>query len=363
MDESHIKSILAKHDYDLLAYDKEGMYPSDLVHALLEYGVFEDENADLIADFAEGADRIEMLAEICSDGGVNFSLSASLLAGCRTLKKYASDSQLENLLNKPLSHAVIANAMTEAHSGSDAFNMKTKASKNGDNYVLNGVKTFVSNAKHADLCVVYAITDQEKGAFGGISAFVLHPSQYMVAREFETMGLRTCSLSEITLNDVEVTSAQMLGKEGAGTAIFMDAMIEERIGLCSMHLGTMKRLWKETNTFVRSRGGEDKIVSHPSIKSKLTEMYLLMDVCRMHIDEGLIAIEDNEDKLLRSSICKFQVSEAFVKFCQIALQIFAGNGYTKDYDVERILRDAQASTIYSGSNDIQISIIQKHLKL
>lgn len=363
MEESHIKSLLAKHNYDLAAYDKDGLYPVELSKALLDFGVFEDENAEFISDFAEASDRIELLAEFCNDGGLNFSLSASYLAGCRTLGKYATKEQIDDLLNKPLSQILVANAMTESHSGSDAFNMKTTAVKKGNGYVLNGVKTFVSNALQADFCIVYAATNSEKGAFGGISAFVLHPHQFEVVREFDTHGLRTCSLGEISINDVEISSNQMLGKEGAGTAIFMEAMIEERIGLCAMHMGTMKRLWNATNVFARSRGAEEKIVSYPTIKAKLTEMYLLMDTCRMQIDEGLIAIEDNEDKMLRSSICKLQVSEALVKFCNLALQVFAGNGYTKDYDVERILRDAQASTIYSGSNDIQLNIIQKHLKL
>ena len=252
--------------------------------------------------------------------------------------------------------------MTESGSGSDAFHMTTTAQKEGDGYLLNGTKSFVSNCQEAEWFIVYAMSDESKGALGGVSVFLVHHSELNVESLHVKMGLRTCSSGEIKLENVRIPADRLIGKEGAGLRIFNSAMMYERLGLSSMHIGTMTRLMNQCIEFCKARKtSEGPIIHHQVISHRLVEMKMLLLSAQAMIEKTCDSETKGTDLLGLASASKLHVSENYLKFCQLLMSIYAGQAYTNKLNIERMLRDAQASVIYSGTSDIQKNIIANFL--
>lgn len=300
----------------------------------------------------------ESLGYACKDGGLNFAIGAQTLAANIPFYLYASEEQklkyFENLKN---GRFICANAITEPEAGSDIFSMKTKAVKLDNTYYLSGLKTFCSNVKEASIALVYALTDKEKGVHGGVSVFIVDSSNFSVGQTYTKMGLRTCSIGELIL---ENSTAQLLGKEGAGLSIFTTAMNWERIGLSAIYVGTMQRLFEQSLNYAKNRNqGGKKIGDNQAISHKIAEMKTLIHASRLMVNNAAKKLNTDRSVNEFASMCKYFVSENYNKVCQYAIQIHGGNGYMEDYEIERSLRDAQASTIYSGTTEIQKNIIAK----
>jgi alkylation response protein AidB-like acyl-CoA dehydrogenase len=256
-------------------------------------------------------------------------------------------------------------AITEPDSGSDAFNMKCKAEKQGDKYILNGAKTFITNAPIADILLVFAMTDPHKG-FAGVSAFIVEKGfpGFSVGKPFEMMGLRTCPVGEVVLRDCEVPEENRLGKEGVGSAIFNSEMEWERSCLFATHLGAMEKILEDCTHYAKDRHQfGSPIGKYQAVSHKIADMKVRIDLSRLILYKVASMKAEGKRAPLESAMAKLFISESYVQNCQDALQIHGAYGYSAEYDFERNLRDAIGGKIYSGTSEIQRNIIATFLGL
>ncbi|MCB0401864.1 MAG: acyl-CoA dehydrogenase family protein [Flavobacteriales bacterium] len=309
----------------------------------------------------EVCQTFEALGYACSDGGLSFAIGAQTLAATIPFALYATDEQKEKYLAKMLNGELIcANAITETEAGSDIFSMRSRAEKQAGNYLLNGTKTFCSNIREANMALVYLVSDQEKGAHGGITVFIVDAPNFKTGQTFSKMGLRTCSIGELILENTVVGKTSMLGEEGAGLGIFTTAMDWERIGLSAMYVGTMQRLFEQAVTYSKNRvQGGTPIGKHQAVSHKIAEMKTHIHACRLMVYDAAAKLGKERSVSELASMCKLFVSEHYINVCEQVMQIHGGNGYMEDYEIERCLRDAHASTIYSGTSEIQKNIIAR----
>jgi len=308
---------------------------------------------------------LESLGFGSEDGGLNFAIGAHLLAGVVPLWKFGSQQQKKLLLSNLCNGTKIAaNAMTEVNAGSDVFSMKTNAKKSGNGYVINGIKTFCSNGSIADVFVVFALTDESKGFFGGITAFLVNKSSkgVKIGQKFDKMGLRTCPICEVIFEDVFVDENSILGGIGGGASVFNAAMEWERIGLAAIHVGTMKRLLNKALEYAKARQiNNESLIKKQNIAHRLAEIKVKIEAASLLTYKAASNIGVDKNNMINASIAKLYVSETLINVATEVMNLFGGNGYMRDYGIERILRDAHGSTIYSGTSDIQKNIIAKLL--
>lgn len=310
---------------------------------------------------------LEALGYGCRDGGLVFSICAHLLACVIPIWKYGSDEQKNSYLPSLCNGTLIAvNAMTEPGSGSDSFSMSTKAEPQDDGFLINGIKTFGSNGPVADLALVFAKTDPQKGYFGGITAFLVERGSpgFRPAQKFQKMGLRTSTIGELIFEDVFVPNNAALGGVGAGSTIFTHAMDWERVCLFASHVGIIERLLEKSIEYARTRTQfGQQIGKFQAISHRIADMKTKLEASRLLTYKAAWSLEKSKKVSLDASIAKLFVSESLVKAALDTVQIFGGYGYMTEYEVERTLRDAIASTIYSGTSEMQRNIIARWLGL
>ena len=310
---------------------------------------------------------LEALGYGSKDGGLNFSICAHLLACIVPIWRYGNEEQKKKYLPDLCNGNKIAvNAMTETESGSDVFNIKTTAKKQSDGYLINGVKTFSSNGPEADTILVYAITDESKGYHGGITAFLLNKNTkgFKVGQKYEKMGLRTSTISELIFDNVLVPESEILGGLGGGATIFSNSMEWERVGIAACHVGTMERLLEDAIDYANKRTiGQLSIGKNQAIAHRIADIKTQLEASRMLTYKAAWNIDTNKNNSMDASITKLFVSEAFTSTAMSVVQIYGGNGYMTAFEIERTLRDAIGSTIYSGTSEIQRNIIARWLGL
>lgn len=308
---------------------------------------------------------LEALGEGCEDGGLCFALGAHLFACLIPILNHGSEEQKTKYLPLLCDGTLIAgNAMTERDSGSDAYNLKTAARKEGKNFFLSGKKSFVSNGPVADILITYASTNADKGFFGGISAFMLDKTRdtFKMSPITEKMGVRTCQAGEVTFDNTQVTNDALLGKTGGGGMIFNQSMEWERICLGAIHLGAMNRVLKNAIKFVKERQiGGQSIGTNQAISHQLAELKARLESVKLLTYQAAWKLDKKEEVGMQASITKLQVSETFKEFALKIFQIFGGQAYTGNHEAERLLRDAMGSTLYSGTSEIQKNIIAKRM--
>lgn len=310
---------------------------------------------------------LEALGYGCEDGGLAFSICAHLLACVVPIVRHGSQEQKERYLPGLAQGTLIAaNAMSEPGSGSDAYAMKTRAERDGEDWVLNGTKMWTTNGPIADLAVVYAVTDPVKGYYGGISIFLVARDTpgFAAGQTFEKMGLRSSPIGEVVLENVRVPHAAMLGGEGAGTVAFTQSMEWERVCIGAKHAGTMRRLMEKSIQYAKTREAfGTKIGKQQAVAHKIVDMRIRLEATRLLAYKAASGLDRARDIALDASSVKVFASEALVQTALDTVQIFGGNGFMTEYEVERALRDAIGSKIYSGTNEIQRNIIAKWLGL
>ncbi len=306
---------------------------------------------------------LEAMAKGNTDNGLSFAIAAHTLACVIPIYQYGTEKQKQKFLPQLISGDLIAaNAMTESESGSDAFNLQTKAVKNGSNYLLNGTKTFVSNNEPSGLALTYAATNSDKGFFGGITCFLVERENYSTGSPFKKMGLESCSLGEIYFNNTELTSDNILGEVGGGGPIFNHSMEWERICLAGIHIGAMERILAKTIEFTKQRKSQGQsIAKFQSISHALAEMQVLLEVSKSYSYKVAWMLDRKQNVSKESAITKLFVSNSVKKFMLQAMQIFGGYGYISEYGIEQEVRDALASSLYSGTSEIQKNIIASNL--
>lgn len=355
----------------IIERDQKQVFPHDLWLKCGEMGFqglpVQEEYGGSGLDPLTTAIALEALGYSCQDGGLVFSICAHLLAGVIPIWKFGTEEQKRRYLPSLCKGTLIAvNAMSEPGSGSDAFSLRTTASPDGEGFRLNGRKTFSSNGPIADLAVVFALTDREKGYHGGITTFLVEKGTpgFSVGQKFEKMGLRTSPIGELIFEDVFLPAESILGGVGGGANIFVHSMDWERICLFATHVGVMERLLEKSIEYARTRTqfgqpiGKFQGVSH-----RIANMKVQLEAARLLVYKAAWRLEKSRNVSLDASIAKLFVSESLVKTALDTVQVFGGYGYMTEYEVERALRDAIGSTLYSGTSEMQRNIIASWLGL
>jgi alkylation response protein AidB-like acyl-CoA dehydrogenase len=351
--------------------DRDHVFPHDLWRQCGEMRLqglpVPEEYGGVGLDPLTTAVSLEALGYGCEDGGLSFSICAHLLACVIPVMKHASDAQKRKYLPRLSDGSLIAvNAISEPGSGSDAFAMKTRADRDGDGYRLTGTKTWSTNGPVADLALVYALTDPEKGYHGGISAFLVEKGTpgLSAGQTFEKMGLRTSPIGEVVLENVYVPAEARLGGEGAGARMFTQSMEWERVCIGALHVGTMQRLLEKSIEHARTREAfGQRIGKYQAVAHKIVDMKIRLEAARLLVYKAASRLDQARDIAIDASSVKVFVSEALLQTALDTVQVYGGSGYTTEYQLERTLRDAIGSKIYSGTNEIQRNIIAAWLGL
>ncbi|WP_039766510.1 acyl-CoA dehydrogenase family protein [Caldicellulosiruptor sp. F32] len=347
-------------------YDKEGIFPRDVLD-LLAYteltGVYiPKEYGGFGGGVMEMCLVVEELSRNCA--GIAVSYAASAL-GAYPIMLYGTQEQKEKYLTKiARGEAIAAFALTEADAGSDVSNIKTVAEKNGDFYILNGNKHWITNGGEADIYVVFAVTDKSKGP-RGISAFIVEKGYegFYFGKKEDKMGIRASSTTELVFENCKVPKENLLGREGTGFIIAMKTFDRTRPGVAAMAVGIAQGAYEHALKYAKERVQFGQpLSSFQAIQHMLTDMYinieaaraLLYSTCKM-IDSGA------KDYTKESSACKVFASDVAMKVTIDAVQIMGGNGYVKDYPVEKMMRDAKVTQIFEGANQIQRNIIASEI--
>jgi hypothetical protein len=308
---------------------------------------------------------LEALGYGCRDGGLAFSVCAHLLGCVVPVWKHGTEYQKERYLPGMCDGSTVAaHGMTESSSGSDAFTMATAARRDGDGFVLNGTKQFASNGPVADLAIVYAATDPERGFHGGITAFLVETDAtgFSAGQALDTMGLRSCPIGELVLDEVRVPEDAVLGGVGAGGVVFADSMNWERACLVASHVGTMQRLIEEATAYARTRrSGGRPLLELQAVAHRLADMKVRLEAARLLTYRAASRLGEGFGATADAAMAKLFTSESLVRTATDAMRVLGGYGYTAEHDVERALRDAMASTVYSGTSDVQRNIIARWL--
>ena len=294
------------------------------------------------------------------DNGLVFSVGAHLWACTVPLLRFGTDAQKARWLRGMASGELIAaNGMTEPDTGSDAYALRTAAVKEQDRYVLDGQKTFVTNAPVADLFIVYARTGGKAG-FAGISCFVVEKDTpgLTVSKPLEKMGLRTSPMAEIFFDGCEVPAENLVGREGSGSMVFNMSMEFERLFIMAPPLGATRRLVERCVEHARTRKtGDTPLGKHQSVAHKVVEMDLRHEQARLALFHAAWLKGKRGMAMAESARAKLAVSEAYLRCCRDAVQVHGGYGYMVEYELERELRDATAATLYSGTSEVQRNIV------
>jgi hypothetical protein len=310
---------------------------------------------------------LEALGYGCEDGGLVFSLCAHLLACVVPIWLHGNEEQKRRWLPRLCGGSLIAvNAMTEPDSGSDAFAMRTYAEAEGNTFRLHGAKTFCSNAPIADLALVYAVTDREKGYHGGITAFLVESDApgFQLGQTFSKMGLRTSPIGELVLDDVRVSAENILGGIGGGGAVFVESMDWERTLIGACHVGVMRRLLENSIEHARERTAAGQpIGKYQSVSNRIVDMKIRLEASRLLVLRAAWKLGRSRDVALDASAAKVFVSEALLQTTLDAVRTLGGYGFMVDHEAERALRDSVGGLLYSGTNDIQRNVVARWLGL
>lgn len=312
------------------------------------------------ADILTTVCALEGLGYGCADNGLIFSINAHMWSSEIPLMAFGTEEQKKRYLPRLASGEWIGvHAMTEPMTGSDAYSMRTTAVRKGDRWAINGSKTFITNAQYADMVIVFANVDPNMSP-QGVSAFIVERGTpgFAISKKLEKMGLRTSPMAELSFQDCEVPAENILGKIGSGQGIFTTSMEWERICILAGHLGGMQRLLENSIRYAKQRKQFGKpIGKFQAVSNKLAEMEMRLETARLILYKAAWTKSRGKHALREASLAKLYVSQVCVQNSLDAIQIHGGYGYMTEFQIERELRDAISSTIYSGTSEIQKLII------
>jgi alkylation response protein AidB-like acyl-CoA dehydrogenase len=283
---------------------------------------------------------------------------------CGPLFAFGNEAQKERFL-KPLASGAKLGCfcLTEPQSGSDAAAITTRAERDGDTYLLNGVKQFITSGKNADVAIVFALTDKIAGK-KGISAFVVTTDTpgYTVARIEDKLGQRASDTAQIVFENCRVPEANRLGQEGEGYRIALANLEAGRIGIAAQSVGMARSAFEAALVYAGERKSFGKpLVEHQAISFRLADMATEIEVARQMVWHAATLRDAAEPCLKEASMAKLFASEMAERVCSAAIQIHGGYGYVTDFPVERIYRDVRVCQIYEGTSDIQRLVIGRAL--
>jgi alkylation response protein AidB-like acyl-CoA dehydrogenase len=309
---------------------------------------------------------MEALGYGCRDAGLIFALNAQMWAVQMPIHEFGTDAQKAKYLPGLIRGDLIgAHGMSEPGSGSDSSGLATTAEKRGERWVLNGTKTFVTNAPVADVFVVFATTNPALG-FMGVTGFVLEKNTpgLRLSQPIEKMGLKTSPMSEVILENCEAPLDALLGREGGGASVFKSSMAWERGCLLASYIGAMERQLETCVEYARTRRQFNRpIGKFQSVANMIVDMKVRMETSRLLLYKVGWLKNTGEEAVIEAAIAKLYLSESWVQSCLDAIQIHGGYGYMTEFELERDLRDAIGGRLYSGTSEIQRNIIAAQLGL
>jgi alkylation response protein AidB-like acyl-CoA dehydrogenase len=347
-------------------WDRDHHFPAAELRGLAELGCYgvavptEYEGAGL--DYLALAVILEEIA--AGDGGTSTVVSVNNCPVCSILMAWATEPQKQQWL-KPLASGRMLGAfcLTEPHVGSQADGLKTTAVRDGDHYVLNGVKQFITSGKNADVAIVMAVTDKAAGK-KGISAFIVptHTPGYEVARLEAKMGQHSSDTAQIRFENCRVPAANRLAEEGMGLKIALSGLEGGRIGIAAQSLGMARAAFESALRYSKERVAFDKpIFEHQSVQFKLADMATQIEAARQLIHHAAALKDAGKPCLKEAAMAKLYASEMAERVCSDAIQVHGGYGYVSDFPVERIYRDVRVCQIYEGTSDVQKILIGRAL--
>ena len=305
---------------------------------------------------------VEELSKVCATTGVIVSAHTSLCA--EPIRKWGTEEQKQKYL-VPLCNGSKLGAfgLTEPGAGTDASGQQTKAVLDGDEYVINGSKIFITNGKEADTYVIFAMTDKSKGT-RGISAFIVEKGTpgFTFGTKEKKMGIRGSATYELIFTDCRIPKENLLGQEGKGFGIAMTTLDGGRIGIASQALGIAAGALEVTVNYVNERKQFGKSLSQfQNTQFQLADMATKVEAARHLVYKAAIAKDTQKKYSLEAAMAKLYAAEVAMEVTTKAVQLHGGYGYTREYDVERMMRDAKITEIYEGTSEVQRMVISASL--
>ena len=306
-----------------------------------------------------------ILEEIAAgDGATSTIVSVNNCPVCSILMAWGSEAQKAQWL-KPLARGDLLGAfcLTEPHVGSEAGGLKTTATRDGADYVINGVKQFITSGKHGDVAIVMAVTDKAAGK-KGISAFIVPTATpgYVVARVEDKMGQHASDTAQILFDNCRVPATHLLGEEGQGLKIALSGLEGGRIGIAAQSVGMARAAFEAALHYAKERVAFGKpIFEHQALQFRLGEMATQIEAARQLIHHAASLKDAGVPCLKEAAMAKLFASEMAERVCSAAIQVFGGYGYVSDFPVERIYRDVRVCQIYEGTSDVQKILIGRAL--
>ncbi len=347
-------------------WDKEHYFPKAELKELAQLGAFgvavPEQYGGAGLDYVSLALVLEEIA--AGDGGTSTIISVNNCPVCSIAMMYANDAQKEQWL-RPLAQGELlgAFALTEPHTGSDASALRTTATREGDEYVINGSKQFITSGKYGDVAIVMAVTDKAAGK-KGISAFWVPTNTpgYIVAGLEQKMGQHSSDTAQIVFDNCRIPAANLIGEEGMGYKIALSGLEGGRIGIASQSVGMARAAFEAALGYAKERTSFGKpIFEHQSVQFKLSEMAMKIEAARQLILHAASMKDAGLPCLKEAAMAKLFASEMAERVVSDAMQIFGGYGYVADFPIERIYRDVRVCQIYEGTSDIQKILIARAL--
>lgn len=346
--------------------DREHLFPREELKEMGELGLL----GMLVPEAYGGSDTgvvayAAALEEIAAgDGPCSTIMSVHSSVGCVPILKFGTEEQRQRFLPKLASGEWIGGfALTEPQAGSDASNLKTRARRDGDHYVIDGSKQFITSGKNGDIIIVFAVTDPDVGK-KGITAFIVPTDTpgYEVIRVEEKLGLHASDTCQIAFNNMRIPTELRLGAEGEGYRIALANLEGGRIGIAAQAVGMARAAFEAARDYAKERTAFGKpIFEHQAVAFRLADMAVRIEAARQLVFHAASLREAGLPCLSEASMAKLFASEMAERVCSDAIQIHGGYGYMADYPVERIYRDVRICQIYEGTSDVQRMVIARNL--
>jgi len=347
--------------------DDKDEFPRDIVRQMGGLGLLglpiPETYGGVGADFLSYIMAIEEISYASATVGVILAVHTSV--GTFPILYFGNEAQKAKFVPKLASGEFLgAFALTEPNAGSDAGNIRTSAVRDGDHYLLNGTKVFITNGGEADVYCVFALTHPGRGS-RGLTAFLVEKDTpgFKVGKKERKMGLNGSSTSELLFEDARVPVANRLGEENQGFSVAMRLLDGGRIGIAAQALGIARAAFDAANQYVRSRRQFNKdLFQFQGVQFMLADMATKIEAAKWLVYHAAMLKENGKNCAREASMAKVFASDSAMQITTDAVQLFGGYGYIKDFHVERLMRDAKVTQIYEGSNQIQRIVIARHLE-
>jgi alkylation response protein AidB-like acyl-CoA dehydrogenase len=343
--------------------DEAQQMDAGLIRKLFEMGLMgievPEEYGGAGGTFFQAILAVEEISAVDPSVGVLVDVQNTLCINA--LIRWATDEQKKKYLTRLAADTIGSYALSEASSGSDAFALQTRAVKRGDDYVLNGQKLWITNAKEAGLFIVFATLDPAAG-YKGITAFLVEKDTpgFTLGKKEDKLGIRASSTCELIFSDCVIPASQVLGEPGKGYKIAIETLNEGRIGIGSQMLGLATGAWGHAVKWAKERKQFGKtLVEFQAMQFQLAEMATDIEAARLLVYNAARLKDANLDFLKEAAMCKYFTSQVAERVASLSVEVFGGSGFVKDYPVEKLYRDAKIGKIYEGTSFMQLATIAK----